>query len=794
MTLREGASLRDIAPGPLGMIYHPKREHVPTERVADFDEGKYGLTRSKMKEISDWLSIQSHQVVVVTGPTGSGKSTALPHWLMYPPKGLPQDQYLKYGQVIITQPRIIAAEGIATHVGGTLLGGTVGKGFDVGFRHSGSRSTDWRNSLVFETDGTLLNMITRDALDGVSVIMIDEAHERSLNIDLILRLLKEKLPLYPNLKLIIASATIDAHRFKDYFGDDTAMIVSLEGKSAYGYDTHFADPKEALTYEDNAVLKDQLVPALVRQIKRLVAQMQVGEIVVGDILSFLQGVDPIERAVESVRTWASKQPEFKKRVEVYPLYSALPEKEQEVVRKANKNPNLIRVIISTNVAEASITVDGCVYVVESGVENQARWDATTRSTEIKLVTTSRANAQQRWGRCGRNRHGEVYCLYTEKQFDNGNLFGDYPVPEIQRSDLEPIVLAAKAAGIEDVFNGWIQDPPKEEVDRAITVLRNKGALSEQEYLTPYGSLLRYFSYPAEIADLIMLADRLGVVVELATLLPFIRNGGQRYFLDWDRDWDRYKKRTASNFHKALMNGCKDDVEFILKLSKCWEEVPWIDYPAEKRPMGNELRILREEWANRNFIDLEGLEKVLSEDGERTEILNKLYVRRKSSGFRPIFVELIDKVRFLLMLAFPDQKRDAILDTNLGNYRFDPFKEPAPDSLVTVSTHITKEEMDRASELKGKTVFEIAEAVTKVNIEQASRESVTSRMFLEQYYPLGAIVNCQLGEKRVSKQIPDYASVEILSLAPPLHHEHGEGILKEKRKKKSFRRLRCSSLL
>ena len=167
------------------------------------------MSDDDIRNIFQWFDNSNHQVAVVVGPTGSGKSTVLPYRLINPPLGIPEDRFTRYGQVLITQPRIQATRNIPAFVAKDLYGSSIGSGFDVGFRYKNNPYSDWRNRLVYATDGTLINWIASGQIANLSVIMIDEAHERSLNIDLILGLLKKLLPRYPHLKLIVASATID---------------------------------------------------------------------------------------------------------------------------------------------------------------------------------------------------------------------------------------------------------------------------------------------------------------------------------------------------------------------------------------------------------------------------------------------------------------------------------------------------------------------------------------------------------------------------------------------------------
>src|SRR2546421_11005021 len=206
-----------IHAGGLGALSHPRREHQIVQRPSKFDPSKFGITDDDVRKLFNWLRNPNHQVAVVVGPTGSGKSTVLPYRLISPPDGVPADQFTRYGQIVITQPRIQATRNIPAYVAQDLYGSSIGSGFDIGFRYSNHPYSDWRNRLVYVTDGTLINWIVNGQIANLSAIMIDEAHERSLNIDLILGMLKKLLPRYPHLKLIIASATIDSGLFLNYF-------------------------------------------------------------------------------------------------------------------------------------------------------------------------------------------------------------------------------------------------------------------------------------------------------------------------------------------------------------------------------------------------------------------------------------------------------------------------------------------------------------------------------------------------------------------------------------------------
>jgi len=637
-----GEDLSIAIPGELGMVYHPQRPHKRVEKPATFDASKFGATPNKIVELYKWFKDKDHQVAIVIGDTGSGKSTALPYWLMFPPEGVPDDFFIRDGQILITQPRIVATTSIAEFMG-VLLGSSVGKGFDIGYRYSRDRNADRFNACFLATDGTLINLIKSGSLADLSIVMIDEAHERSLNIDIILRLLRDQLPLYPHLKVLIVSATINKELFLNYFGTKTAKIIEFEAKRKFDYEVIFASESERLSYADTRKLKKELVPALVKKVCFVLDEQIAGRKVRGHILAFLHGVKPIEAAVVEIRKYVDANPQLRDAVEVFPLYSDLPPKESDYALKG-KDARKIRVVVCTNVAEASVTVEGTVYVVESGIENQARWDIDEEEKSVVLNTISQANAKQRWGRSGRTAPGEVHCLYTKTQF---GAMVPFPVPAIQRSSMDDIILLLKDLGIDDIDDGWIQNPVQQELGRSYSSLQKVKAIDADGMLTEYGALLREFAYSASLTDLIVLSDRFGCAVEIATLLPVIKNGGHKFLLVSDPEWDLKTKQRVQKIHEGLWKNCLDDVEFILRLYSIWQNPPSLTKNAGKR-LGLEER--RKEWAAEFFVNFEVFEEEI--DPERTQILQLLSAHKKDKNFREIDFSLIPRARLIISFCVP----------------------------------------------------------------------------------------------------------------------------------------------
>jgi hypothetical protein len=354
-----------LRPGDLGGLIRPKRVHELKQQEPRFDFDKFGIKDSHIREFCA-LS-HRHQVMVVVAPTGSGKSTFLPYRFMVPPQdGLPDepfrsmlppqgirpDLFTRNGQIIVTQPRIQATRNIPAFVAGALHGSSLGAGFDVGFQHSGNPATDWRNKLVYMTDGSLINMIVRNEIGRLGAIVIDEAHERSLNIDLILGLLKAQLRRYPQLKLIIASATINAQLFLNYYGgpagfdpdayktttddgdlyDNASIAKALAGSAIgfYGFPGKRQFPVETRFREDDPIPSEHMAGRMPEEVAQKVVEVLTlihkgdSKTPRGDILAFLHGKKPIERAVSLIREMLDDQADHRlaAKVDVLPLYTS----------------------------------------------------------------------------------------------------------------------------------------------------------------------------------------------------------------------------------------------------------------------------------------------------------------------------------------------------------------------------------------------------------------------------------------------------------------------------------------
>jgi len=482
--LRAGFNATNLTPGLLGKLDHPPRKHEQIQIPSSFKPEMYGVSTENAKDVFKWFSEKTHQVVVVEGPTGSGKSTALPYYLLNPPDAVRSqfrpDLFTRDGQIVVTQPRIQAARRLSIHVGEDLYGTSIGAGFDVGFRYKNNPCSDWRCKLVYMTDGTLINWIVTSQLDSVSTIIIDEAHERSLNIDLILMLLKQRLAQYPHLKLIIASATIDTAMFRDYYNrglpadSPTAAIVSFNEKRKHSITSYSADKladKDMCPMPFWKDLKNDYMNNInkmpeyaARTAVQLLTNIENGKVYFeeeddednssrGDMLIFMHGEKAILDTVTYINDYVINNPLLANRVIALPLYAKLPQEEQDKALKNKKDitsidfTDKIRVVVTTNVAETSLTVNGVRYVIDTGLKFEEEWKSVDSKKAVTCKMQSKAGCKQRHGRAGRETNGAAFWMYTQEQFD---CFEEFSLPQVERTSLETLILSAKAAGIDDL--------------------------------------------------------------------------------------------------------------------------------------------------------------------------------------------------------------------------------------------------------------------------------------------------------------------------------------------------------
>ena len=426
---------------------------------------------------------QRSQILVFVGETGSGKTTQIPQFVLF--DDLPQAQHKL---IACTQPRRVAAMSVAQRVANEL---DVNLGDEVGYSIRFEDVTSQKTILKYMTDGMLLREAMNDHnLQRYSTIILDEAHERTLATDILMGLLKEVAVRRPDLKIIIMSATLDAQKFQSYFND--APLLAVPGR------TH---PVEIFYTEEPE--RDYVEAAL-----RTVLQIHATE-PEGDILLFLTGEEEIEDAcrkisleVDEMIREADAGP-----MKVYPLYGTLPPAMQQRIfdpapppRTEGGRPGR-KCIVSTNIAETSLTIDGIVYVVDPGFSKQKIYHPRLRVESLLVSPISKASAQQRAGRAGRTRPGKCFRLYTEAAFKKE--LNETTYPEVLRSNLSSTVLELKKLGIDDLVHFDLMDPPAPEtLMRALEELNFLACLDDEGELTHLGRLAS--SFPLDPALAVML--------------------------------------------------------------------------------------------------------------------------------------------------------------------------------------------------------------------------------------------------------------------------------------------------
>ncbi|MGB1220601.1 MAG: ATP-dependent RNA helicase HrpA, partial [Alcanivoracaceae bacterium] len=438
-------------------------------------------------------AISDHQVVVVAGETGSGKTTQLPKICLSLGRGV-------RGLIGHTQPRRLAARAVASRVAeelGTQVGDKVG--MQVRFADNTSEAS----LLKVMTDGILLAEIQRDRfLNAYDTLIIDEAHERSLNIDFLLGYLKQLLPRRPDLKLIITSATIDVDRFSEHF--DNAPVIEVSGRS-FPVTVHYRPPAD-----------DTDLPS---QIETVLAEIESHERRVGrpaacDVLVFLSGERDIRDAHHHLRRCQFRDTEF------LPLYARLSQKEQQRIFAGHRGR---RVVLSTNVAETSLTVPGIRYVIDAGTARISRYSVQSKVQRLPVEKISQASASQRAGRCGRIMPGDCYRLYDEQDFLARPAFTD---AEIQRTNLAAVILRMADLRLGDVSAFPFVDAPDPRLVRdGYRLLEELGAIAGRK-LTALGRKLarlpvdpRLGRMLLEASDRQALSEALVIVSALAVQDP-----------------------------------------------------------------------------------------------------------------------------------------------------------------------------------------------------------------------------------------------------------------------------------
>ncbi|KAH8269104.1 hypothetical protein KR044_008648, partial [Drosophila immigrans] len=508
-------------------------------------------------------AIRDHQVVIVAGETGSGKTTQLPKICLELGRGVK-------GLIGHTQPRRLAARTVANRIADELetpLGGSVG--YKVRFNDQVGENT----LVKLMTDGILLAEIQQDRLlMQYDTLIIDEAHERSLNIDFILGYLRELLPKRPDLKVIITSATIDPQRFSRHFNN--APIIEVSGRT-YPVEVRY----RPVVDDGDDTDRDQL-QAIFDAVDEL------GREGPGDILIFMSGEREIRDTADALNRLNLPH------TEVLPLYARLSNSEQNRVFQSHHGR---RIVLATNVAETSLTVPGIKYVIDPGTARISRYSFRTKVQRLPIEPVSQASANQRKGRCGRVSEGVCIRLYSEQDFLSRPAFTD---PEILRTNLASVILQMTSLGLGDIAAfPFVEAPDKRNIQDGVRLLEELGAIATADnghyQLTPQGRQLAQLPIDPRLARMVLEAQKSGSVREVMIITAALSiqdprerpmdkqqasDEKHRRFADKDSDflafvnlWDYLQEQQKANSSSQFRRLCRNDFLNYLRVRE-WQDI------------------------------------------------------------------------------------------------------------------------------------------------------------------------------------------------------------------------------
>ncbi|CAF9914601.1 MAG: Cyclin-dependent kinase catalytic subunit [Gomphillus americanus] len=536
------------------------------KKAKTLDEQRKGLPMYQYR--NDLLdALKEHQVIIVVAETGSGKTTQIPQYLH-------EGGFTKGGlKVGCTQPRRVAAMSVAARVAeemGVKLGNEVG--YSIRFEDNTSDKT----VVKYMTDGMLLReFLNEPDLGSYSALMIDEAHERTLHTDILFGLVKDIAKFRPDLKLLISSATLDAQKFSQFFDD--APILNVPGRM-FEVTVHHTQNPEA-NYLSAAVTT--------------VFQIHVSQDRPGDILVFLTGQEEIEAMEEMLTETSRMAGKMMKELVICPIYANLPTELQAKIFEPTP-PGARKVVLATNIAETSLTIDGIVYVIDPGFAKENVYNPKTGMESLVTTPISRAAANQRKGRAGRVGPGMCFRLYTKWAYNNE--LEESTTPEIQRTNLNSIVLLLKSLGINELIDfDFMDPPPAETLIRSLESLYALGALNDKGELTKIGRQMAEFPTDPMLAKAILAADKYGCVEEVLSIVSMLQEAHALFVRPADKKVHADSARTRftnkdGGDHFTLLNVWNEWVDSDFSMIWCKEN--FVQYRSLKR-----ARDVRDQLAN-----------------------------------------------------------------------------------------------------------------------------------------------------------------------------------------------------
>ncbi|EDV98738.1 pre-mRNA-splicing factor ATP-dependent RNA helicase DHX16 [Drosophila grimshawi] len=500
-------------------------------------------------------AVKAHQVLIVEGETGSGKTTQVPQYLVE--AGFTDDKKM----IGCTQPRRVAAMSVAARVAeemGVKLGNEVG--YSIRFEDC----TSDRTILKYMTDGTLhREFLSEPDLGSYSVMIIDEAHERTLHTDILFGLVKDIARFRPELKLLISSATLDAEKFSAFFDD--APIFRIPGRR-YPVDIFYTKAPEA-----------DYIDACCVSVLQIHATQPLG-----DILVFLTGQDEIETCQEVLQDRVKRLGSKIRELIVIPVYANLPSDMQAKIFEPTP-PNARKVILATNIAETSLTIDNIIYVIDPGFAKQNNFNSRTGMESLMVVPISKASANQRAGRAGRTAPGKCFRLYTAWAYKHE--LEENTVPEICRINLGNAVLMLKALGINDLIHfDFLDPPPHETLVLALEQLYALGALNHHGELTKLGRRMAEFPVDPMMGKMLLASEKYKCSEEMVTIAAMLSVNSAIFYRPKDKiihaDTARKNFNHLHGDHLSLLQVYNQWAETDYSTQWCYEN--FIQYRSMKR--------------------------------------------------------------------------------------------------------------------------------------------------------------------------------------------------------------------
>uniref|UniRef100_A0A8C7HI65 Probable ATP-dependent RNA helicase DHX35 n=1 Tax=Oncorhynchus kisutch TaxID=8019 RepID=A0A8C7HI65_ONCKI len=544
--------------------------------------------------------VESYQTVIIVGETGCGKTTQIPQYLL-------EAGWAAEGKVIgVTQPRRVAAISVANRLAeerGALLGHEVG--YTIRFDDC---SDPHATRIKFLTDGMLVREMMADPLlKKYSVLMLDEAHERTLYTDIAIGLLKKVIQKKRrDLRLIVASATLDAKKFQEFFnlnetGDpnkDTCGILTVEGR----------------TFPVDVFYTVSPVPDYVKATVETVLKIHETEDD-GDVLAFLTGQEEVEKVVSLLQEQARALGRLgmKKYLKVLPMYAGLPYTDQMKVFERTP-PTVRKVVVATNIAETSITINGIVFVIDCAFVKLRAYNPCTAIESLVVTPISKASASQRAGRGGRNRAGKCFRLYTEEDFEK---LPASTVPEMQRTNLAPVILQLKALGIDNVLRfSFLSPPPAQSMVQALELLYALGGLDQYGRLTdPMGVRMAEFPLSPMFAKMLLESGNFGCSKEIVTIAAMMQI--QNIFMVSTASTILITSRLPLCLHHRKFAVAEGDHLTMLNVYEAF-----IKHQKSSQ------------WCQEHFLNYKGLQRAMTVREQLRRLMNKFKVPRTSSEGDP----------------------------------------------------------------------------------------------------------------------------------------------------------------